>query len=161
MNDNEKRFREMLSDLPFDATPRSEHLDSLRELVLGAFDEASAEASLVKVELREPSQRRSTRRPVVWKSLTAVVAASVLGVLAALHGSFDDASAPNRSPTEQSHALTAADQNLVAALSQLSEYDEENVASTFDLGIQVCLVEFDLNSSRFGSKESGSTNHGE
>jgi len=135
MNNAEDTIRQLLADAPFDDSYRREHRNEVRERALLAFDEAAADRVSTTLVVEDASPRRSTRRRVARLGLAAAIAASLVGVLAAWYGGAD------RSTPAQGEAIAQADRRFIASLKRLSDFEDDQLAAAFDVGVDACLSE--------------------
>jgi hypothetical protein len=135
MNNHEEQFRSLLNELPFDGSPRSEHRGAVREQSLLAFDEAATQR--LGPHSPELSPRRSLMiRPAALLGFVAALAAFCGGVLALINNWL-----PEQHEVAQLRGVAISDEELVAALDLLVEFDSSHDDLTFDQGIQICLVD--------------------
>ena len=153
MNNDDEHFGELLRNVPFDDAYRLQHRDDVCERALRAFDEAAAPGSITVADRLDPGRSRFTRRRVVQIAAIAAVAASVCAVMLVWQGSSRDPFG-NHPPREgqivRTEAQRRADENLLAALSQLHEIADDRAAATFDYGIEVCLMDHDIQIASMG-----------
>jgi len=135
MNNAEDTIRQLLADVPFDDSHRREHRDEVRERALLVFDEAAADRIPTTLSVDDASPGRFARRRVVRLGLAAAIAASLVGVLAAWYGSAD------RSTPAQGEAIAQADRRFIASLERLNDFEDDQLAAAFDVGIDACLSE--------------------
>jgi hypothetical protein len=145
MNNAEDRFRQLLADAPFDDSYRQAHRDEVRERALLAFDETVAARIPSTLDVDGRSQGSFTRRHVARLGWAAAIAATLIGVLAAWYGRADRSllikDSPNELAAAQVEARALADQKLIASLKRLNDFEDDQLAAAFDLGVEACLSE--------------------
>jgi hypothetical protein len=145
MNNAEDSFRQLLADAPFDDTHRRAHRDEVRKRAVLAFDETAADSIPNTLGVEHSSRESFTRRRVVRLGWAAAVAAILIGVLAAWYGRADRSSPTNNSLNDlaiaRAEARALADQKLTASLKRLNDFEDDQLAAAFDLGVEACLSE--------------------